>query len=1015
MKRIKSKRLLAFFVCFVLVFTALQPGITTAADINKPTKPSTQSDTTFQSPSTDSKPIKVLPIKPLTPDETPSVQPKPFESLPLEDIFIAPKIKTGEEPATFNVNYSLQDNVVIAENKLGDVLRNLMLPEEIENNIEVPGLRKIDKLKKSALISQDIFAAKIPDYEKGKIYFDKANGVAVKTVENLKLRRPDGTGASNFISLKNPDPNEVFKDFQITRQTIELTKGNISGYARGVEESLIKRSNNLQLDQSDAGSYMAYNGRMQAGMFGKSAVMGRYVPKHISDPLVEFDFKNIPLAAFDEDGDDIEITLDGYLGIDGITVDAEYGFSGEYYFAVKTAEEANLTVNVEIETDKHLLVPIYGIDIDAEVARITGGLFLVVDVNGNVEIVVSVTQWAKVRAGVGGSTLLYIPSPPKPIFDLYENQIEVDVSLAGEISLELKAGIILDLEILGWECVGAEALAGAAVECRANDLLLDLTAYFVIDVNATLFGSNIDICCKKWKLYQTQKPNTRGYRIMFNEVCAYRDNIWGHIAKWTGASEEEGVKNYQGVLEITCRRTEDPNAGMEETYLVFSDANGNFKLLDTKNKTGLNGKKFDLRKHDFVWVSKVGGEEIGPVYVTTTFPFSHVEMDYADFFNEEAKGYVGRAKVRKWPADEYEYIDYTGDVQLIVDKRHSQEMDIPMPMGKCNDKGEFLFGYPLYPYHEVSAKLISDGFEVESWNIVRPDVDFIGKRIIETVERKAYEDGEGKTVEQRSEIEHFLVINRRGKKCLDAPGHYGSHYFIFSPFSYCYEPISGYPVVPPKEIGKKEFDGKILPTGDNNGTSVIVKNFTTEWGWNGYINEGESSTLIGQLQQVEGLSSQLQLRDWKSQIKLKEDLMSQISIVPLSFRYDSEYPKPEEDSFMDISKMVGLNSVVRKGFVTFYIKGEKVEVYDPEDIEKRGKGRKMAHINNPVAEMMMQRFWNRVNPSEFDDGKEIIKNPRSDRWNGWMDYMNQMNHAHQLQEQVNQMNEMTDQMNQGMH
>ncbi|HQJ36284.1 MAG TPA: hypothetical protein PK223_00430 [Bacillota bacterium] len=998
MKREQGRKLIAFVLCFIMLFSQIQPiyaaqnlplkSGTKSEDTQEPTTkqliktPASPDKTDSSEDYTSKEPVptpNMLPIQ-TAPDSMPQVQTAPGINLPLEEIFIKPKIKSPEAPATFNVNYKLQDNVVLVDNKLGTVLENLKLPEELNTNTQVPGIRNIDKLEKSALVDNSLFASQIPGYEKDKVYFDSVNGVAMKTVEKVKLRQPGAASASNFVSLKRPQLNEVFKDFEITKQSIKLTKGNVSGYANGVEECTIKREfhPNIELEQSrleqlKTRKYIAYNGRMLTSMLSGEKGKEEYVPKHLSDPLVEFRFNDVPLAAYDEDGFDVEITLDGYLGIDSITVDAGYEFVGDYYFTVNTGQELNLTVNAEIRGQKDLIVPIFGIDLDAKIARITGGIFLVVGVNGDIEIVTSVTQWAKNRLGVEGSTVVYLPTPPKPICEFYDKGVDVDVSLAGEINMDMRAGVILGLEVLGWECVGAAALAGIGMNCVAQDLIINIDVYFIVDIYATLFGKRIDIYNDICYLYQMQKPNTKGYRIVFNEACAYRDSVWGHIAKWTGPSESEGVKDFKGNLEITFRRTEGEDAGYTKTFPVSSDSKGNFVLTNVKQKG------FDMRKGDMIWVSKVNFESLGEAYVTTTFPFNFVTIDYADFFNDEAKGYVSQAKVRKWPSDEYEYITYRGNVEPVVENTNFTKPPFYAP-GICDEKGEFTIYYPFRPEHLVSGMISSDGFSVMSWNKVKPDVSFTGKRIVEPIDRKQYTDEDGRPVDQRREIEHFLVINQRGTKKVDTQGHYDSYYSIYSPGSYHYDPISGRPWVPPVTVGSREFNERIVPLPDAKGTSVLSKNYTTEWSWNGYSSSGAVTfSPTGQLQMGVNASSQLQpAEDWASQLQLEDSWISQAELIPISFTYASEEPKPAEDHFMDIDKMIGLNSIVRQGKVTFYHEGEAIEVYDPEDIGEPAKGRKMEHINNPVAELMINRIWSRINMAKLNTMRQFFQSRQYD-------------------------------------
>jgi hypothetical protein len=120
MKREQSRRFIAFVLCFIMIFAQIQPIY---AAQNLSLKPGTKSEDTkaltpkqpIKAPASSDKPDSsedytskepvptqnMLPIQ-TVPDSMPQVQTAPGINLPLEEIFIKPKIQSQEAPATFN-------------------------------------------------------------------------------------------------------------------------------------------------------------------------------------------------------------------------------------------------------------------------------------------------------------------------------------------------------------------------------------------------------------------------------------------------------------------------------------------------------------------------------------------------------------------------------------------------------------------------------------------------------------------------------------------------------------------------------------------------------------------------------------------------------------------------------------------------------------------------------------------------------------------------------------------------
>ena len=108
--------------------------------------------------------------------------------------------------------------------------------------------------------------------------------------------------------------------------------------------------------------------------------------KSINDPLIQFNFPEGTELSASSGGQNITVKVSGGLGVGNLGLEAKYsGFNG-YYFALKIAEEAYLNVDVGINIKQEIRIPILGIDVPFGVGRVSGGLFIVVGLDGQVTI-----------------------------------------------------------------------------------------------------------------------------------------------------------------------------------------------------------------------------------------------------------------------------------------------------------------------------------------------------------------------------------------------------------------------------------------------------------------------------------------------------------------------------------------------------------------------------------------------------------------------------------------------------
>ena len=836
----------------------------------------------------------------------------------------------SETPASFQgVTFDVRDDVVQVDRQLGSAFQSkLKLYNELTKPNYETDISPQDKLKLQAMIKKSDISSVYSKYRKGTVLFDKTNNLAVKVVDDTPLGGSTSTSDA-YVTLSSPQINEVLSDFCIPMQSVKLTRGNITGFEPGVEESVDTSK------EKDKDSILSDN------------------------PYIKLNFgSGKPLIAYDESGVKFTVNVSGHFGIDSITVDGYYTFSDGYKFGLKTAEELKLKVNCQaaLKEGKKICIPLFGFSIPAGIGEVTGGIVLVVGADGNMELKASAHQWIRAEAGLEGGTFLGIPSSFNP-YKKIDSDFDVDVNFEGKINGYVKAGPILDIKIVGKNVAGAGVFTGLGAKCQyepGGTIAADI--YGLLEVYASVLGKNKTLADEKHVLYQLAKQNTGNYVISFNEACMYRNTVWGNI-KLLGAGTAVTGPAIVTVENRYGRRTDID---------VNCDANGNF------NTNVLLDKGLRLAKDDKIYVTSVNGHSLASDAITPTFPFKEVVLEYTDFFNDSSIGHVIPAKVMNWDTNKYEYIYYTGDINYSIQMPTTPSASQAAPENKpnkpvlktvrCDPKGNFTLNYDFKPNDKVSASLNLNGVIVKS-QTVKPDTNIYAKALVEAT-KKVYAEN-GRQVEQIKEIDHIFLYNLRGTKSADLVGAFDINYSLYqSPLCFVIDMTTGLPLVPPNQLKTLELNQKIAPvyafkfkstaipgkTGSTapaipvaTGTSMASREFVIEWGWNS--DDAQPGTVMN---------------------ALSDD-------GTVTFRYDVNEQKPKAGAGETIRK--GVDYLLCTGTLTVLYEGVvivKIDVIKDLDYECRYVNSNRITGLNPAARKLLDTVQSHINPAVMENFNQRI-------------------------------------------
>ncbi|MBP1762333.1 MAG: hypothetical protein H6Q64_1875 [Firmicutes bacterium] len=925
----------------------------------------------------------------------------------------------GEAPAAFkNVQYSIlnQSNIVkLDSTNLTPKIRTGGQVAQLEDAVE---LTPQEIIQETGYIQEAELKKYTSEVKPGTIFVDEKNKLAFK-VNGIADENTANQAFKGYTSIVKAEPYEVLADFKIPQQEVKLTRGNITHFGEGMKECLVTG------DQPQK-TYVMSQTADQDEYSGKN--LDEIQAQHLTDPILEFKFPNRKFTAYTRSGGTVEVTLSGYLGIDNISVNGHYSCKSGYEFYLKTGEEMYLKAVTTAQMNEEVCIPIIALGVDAKVADVKGGLYLIVGLDGQFTLVTEARQWLMIdKFGIGGGTFLYVPTSFHPLFKLGDHGLNGDASFNGAVNGHIMAGPMLELEIFGFDAAGAGALFGGGASCVVQDGYIQADIYGIAKIYAKLMGHGINILNWTPTLFQKRQLDTDGFIISIKEADAYRGVIWGNIKFDHGS--EGGVLPYANAPFGLLITDASGNVTYDIAPNLLTDAGGNFYL--SKPKVEMNDK-------DLIYIrvpsQYTQGKIIQSKPITPSFPFNKLIIEKIDYFNDTVEGHV--PSVFLWdPATKQtnEFI-YDGLVDITLNTAGSTKTySVP-----TDPEGRFVLAptieKPLnvLPTTMGLAQTHYHNFVANSNSDVKPSVDFTGRRIaIRTGERNYYENGQ--LINEVTENETFIVYNLGGEKKLTGDGIYNSIYRLLN-IDNVINPDTGYPIFDEASVEEKQVPITLKPyagvmTSDgvlSGGASKVVNNFVTRFAWakpdspersttlrilsltspstdstsptnnttttptrtirqpsstgtsggtstsSGSPTHGDTAT--GTDTATDSGSSSGSGRTSASQIILPEEDPQNT----VDYQYNSWHKAPEATSDTAIDTGYTTAGAIRRvGELTFSYEGAEFTIKDPGDEVKRGQGRKVLYQSTDMLNFdryLNRMFWSTVSPTPDQGIKEKVSN-----------------------------------------
>ena len=487
-------------------------------------------------------------------------------------------IKSGVKPGSFqNVTVKYKPDVVAMDKSTYDKLASSLTD---------------NKLNKSKF-----------GLDTSKIYISTDNNLAVKFME-------DKTKSSTF-AIK-PGFSEVVDTFNIPEQTVNLNIANISALTEGITVTSKKVPKNYSMNMPSENSTNA----PPPPSAGSAKAPAPPSAKTTDEDALVFTFSERLYKGFSDSGSSMDFKISGELELITPRIVGKYSKFSGYRLEFIASEKFKLHSEAIITIDETFKIPIQEFSIPAQIGKARVGVYLVIDVNGEMRLVFDVDQGLKLNAGVKGGTFFYVPTSINTIFDL-DRWCSLSSKFNGYLNAFIGPSAEVELDALGYDLLEVIARAGVETKIKVDGNEMDIKAGFRFKVYGEVVGCNFTATNKYISFLDEKQKHTGKYEMKLTKACAYTDKVEGNIVKPIDLEHNEA---YQGNVTI---KIVDANGQEKSIKTVKGNSKGDFVL----SNAGLyKGDKV------YILVPESTDNWHGPLDVS--FPFDESNIIYADYFGE---------------------------------------------------------------------------------------------------------------------------------------------------------------------------------------------------------------------------------------------------------------------------------------------------------------------------------------------------------------------------------------------
>lgn len=574
----------------------------------------------------------------------------------------------------------------------------------------------------------------------GKIFFDPANQTVMKVTGDPTT---DASGMTT-IPVEQPDISELVETLDIPKQTIDLSNDDISYinnevimmtdiYSQGIDEirslSTTGREPMVEIDLSgldlidestDKSHKEAFEAKLEA-IKNDSSLNGFEKAAAIEQAKKEEKEKEKERESELKYKAKVEIT-EGTLKVyePTLTAYAKWGIWGDF--------EAEASANIDVESDllidgdlnisKQVEILIYGYDIDFEIGKIYAGVYLVLGLNGSITFQIRIQQEGTVKVGAKAVGWL-IPMAAYPIVEYDHKKFDTAVTASGELKLWSYAMPKAGIELFGVKIlsatfkIGLEANVKLDISSQAQSIRLWVD--LIIQLNALVFGYNVDILDKRFNIYDKTWAHTKGESIgggtnidvasgyaylTLEKVDAARDIISGTAFRSATAGGEPVPCNGEEVMIYITHAD-----GTKSDTPVKVNSKGEFELKTPITPLDRVGASYTRTDPKNKYKAAIPLTNVQPPYTLTYL--------YPDAFNSRISGEINGEKYGPdGIAINGDEVKFTKPIDIIVEKLDKTKKTYKVTP---NSRGEFVLeNIDLFKGDKILSQLIFEDAQIVS-------------------------------------------------------------------------------------------------------------------------------------------------------------------------------------------------------------------------------------------------------------------------------------------------------------
>jgi hypothetical protein len=629
------------------------------------------------------------------------------------------------------------------------------------------------------------------DFKPGDLLVDRDQQTSVKILSKM----PNGS-----YLVANPSIYDLFSEFNIPRQEIIPNNANLTEYAvKGIDLDAFLAKQAAQAPGS--GTTQTLFSANGPGLMNEIRAIFQARGTKIYEYDGTYTFK--PLGST---SGAVKLALRGAMGVSPGIV-AEYSLFDGYEFGfVDAAQFIELNMMFNVALDEEVYLPVFAVTVPIPgLGGVKMGIYLVVDVNGDITLTIKASEGVLATASVYGGTSFGVPTSFHTDTD-FDHYFDAECDPMGFIEAGLYITPMVNLEILDVDVFGAQLRLGFFGYAHITEKTMNYGVDFVLHAFVVILDDRTDLFRVDVPILERYKSFNSADEVIFyfSRLCVYQDRlnmaamtkrmVGSTVANQDPFSDKQAFANR--LVEVWYYRSgtdaQNGTATPDQIIPVQTDSLGaasiDFSSLDVQK-----GDRLLLRAPGFLGQTDLikAATPFGAEKLPGQSDFYGNSKVWADFFEEEVTfpGLSGPdLTVLSVPNVQLDFqtqkwIRYIGPVKLFSTDKTTQVTESAWILANGVDKeyhpvryGSFNgvnlttnLPYDVKPNHEIRWQVNVDGYIYGSYEPTgagghETTHQVKVHRVIED-HPVVLKDLEGKVIGIQHQVAlHLVAVNKNGNK-----------------------------------------------------------------------------------------------------------------------------------------------------------------------------------------------------------------------------------------------------------